>query len=1310
MLYVFPNLVYVLPRCLAVDVFDCYMVMAALVISISSDLSDESVGSSIPQVILIGSISVKSDTEMPERHVSPTPHDAMLTRWRSRVASRSSSPINSTPEIPTAPIPPAPSTDIISPVDAPPGIHRRQAILIRPGQDIPIGRLYRTHLGGPCRALTVRKSVRPLPSHRLALRYTSHHLDRFTSGSSSDHSSSDHSSSGNSTSDHSSSGHSTSGHFLSEHTPPVTTIASSSAPSRFVYPPLARTPRYSEAYRHWRSAPLSTMYPPMTSESSARDSFSKSSVRPSRKRCRSLAATVTSSIHASRALVPSRADLLPPRKRFRDSISPEDSVEEDINTDVLADMEVDATAVEVAADMDVEDEVKGEVESSDRGTIEVGVDVVIGIDIPDGSRYYDRSGLSLLETFTVRRIWVIVPDFEYRTLTSGRTIVSSSINYNPVIESYRVAMSCDIDHDYHSHWYTPKVFEELINQLEAEACLLIRQTMLLNLLLKFKARMEMMMTIRTLGEMETEMAGEMEIEMVEETETEMDEAIGMEIPIGMTKVLCLSLCVKNAENKIRLDNNHKDNRVQQPPYKRQNVGGQSMARAYMAGNNEKRGYVGPLPYCNKCKLHHEGPCTVKCGKCNKVGHMTRDCMNSVAATTTQRAPVVNQRVPTCFECGRQGHYKNKYPKLKNQTRGNKAGKKNNEARGKAYVLGGGEADPKQVCFLSTITMLLYVSYVVELADERVAETNIVLRGCTLGFLGHPFNIDLMPVELGSFDVIISMDWLANHHAVIVCDEKIMQIPYGDEVLIVQVTKKKTKDKSEEKRLEDVPIVQEFLEVFPEDLPGLPPTRQVEFQIDLVHGVAPVARAPYRLTTPELQELSTQLQELSNKGFIRPSSSPWGALVLFVKKKDGSFQMCINYLARVYSKIDLRSSYHQLRVQEEYIPKTEFRTHYGHYEFQVMSFRLTNALTIIMDLMNQNKKEHEEHIRLILKLLKKEELYAKFSKCEFWLSKVQFLGHMIDSQGIRVDPAKIESIKDWASPKAPTEIRQFLGSENFVVYCDASHKGLGAVLMQREKFIAYASRQLKIHENNYTTHDLELEVILHHILDQKELNMRQLRDTLSSEEGERGLNLPKHILSAQSKARKEENFINEDLHGMINKLEPRADRTLCLNNRSWVPCFGDLRALIMHESHKSKYSIHPRSDKMYLDLGAGLVDNLKAEFANMSKDDTLEKLTRQYMKEVVSKHGVPFFIIADRDGKFTSHFWKSLNKALGVCVITSPGLKVGDSQLNWAMRSFTRNQKIVDDKLNVIVELPDHRCEGQASEAESYSDCQSMLEL
>ncbi|GJT74470.1 putative reverse transcriptase domain-containing protein [Tanacetum coccineum] len=521
---------------------------------------------------------------------------------------------------------------------------------------------------------------------------------------------------------------------------------------------------------------------------------------------------------------------------------------------------------------------------------------------------------------------------------------------------------------------------------------------------------------------------------------------------------------RSAENKRRMESNLRDNRGQQPPFKRQNTSGQNVARAYTARNNERRGYAGPLPYCNKCRLHHEGLCTMRCGNCKKVGHQTRDCRAAIAPNT-QRAPVGNQQGIICYECGRPGHFRKDCPKLRNQNRGNQTRNKNgnktgnqtggNETTARAYAIGGGGTNPDSNvvtgtfllnnCYAlmlfdsgadrsfvsTTFSALLDVtpttldtSYAVELADGRISETNIVLRGCTLGLLGHPFDIDLMPVELGSFDVIIGMDWLAKYHALIVCDEKVVRIPYGNEVLIIrgdncdngsklniisctktqkyiekgcqvylaQVTSKKAEDKSEEKRLEDVPIVWEFPKVFTEDLPGLPPARQVKFQIDLVPGAAPVARAPYRLAPAKMQELSTQLQELFNKGFIRPSSSPQGAPVLFVKKKDGSFRMCINYRSRVYSKIDLRSGYHQLRVREEDVPKTAFRTHYGYYEFQ-------------------SRKEHEGHLKLILKLLKEEELYAKFSKCEFWLSKVQFLGHVIDSEGIHVDPAKIEAIKD-----------------------------------------------------------------------------------------------------------------------------------------------------------------------------------------------------------------------------------------------------------------------------------------------------------
>ncbi|GJT72139.1 hypothetical protein Tco_1031425 [Tanacetum coccineum] len=663
---------------------------------------------------------------------------------------------------------------------------------------------------------------------------------------------------------------------------------------------------------------------------------------------------------------------------------------------------------------------------------------------------------------------------------------------------------------------------------------------------------------------------------------------------------------------------------------------------------------------------------------------------------------------------------------------------------------------------------LDTNYSVELADEKSLTTNTILRGCTLNLQNHLFKIDLLPIELGSFDVI------------------------------------KEESVASEKRIEDVPVVRDFPEVFPEDLPGLPPTRQVEFHIELIPGAAPVVRAPYRLAPAEMKELAEQLKELSDKGFIRPSSSPWRAPILFVKKKDGSFRM----------------------VREEDIPKTAFRTRYGHYEFQVMPFGLTKSPAVFMDLMNRvckpyldkfvivfiddiliysrDEKEHEEHLKTILELLKKEELYAKFFKCEFWIHTVKFLGHVIDSSGIHVDPTKIEAVKNWASPTTPSEIRRFLGlanyyrrfiegfskiakpmteltqtdrkfdwgeeqetafqllkqklcaapilalpegSDDFVVYCDASIKGLGAVLMQRMKVITYASRQLKINEKNYTTHDLELGAVvfalkiwrhylyatkcvvftdhksLQHILNQKELNMRQRRwiellsdydceiryhpgkanvvaDALSWKERVKplrvkalvmtiGLGLPSRILEAQKEAVKVENIEAEDIGGMLKRLEARADGTLCLDNRSWLPCYSDTRSLIMHESHKSKYSIHPgkyltcakvkaehqrpsgllvqpdipewKWEKITMDFITKLpktvagfnsiwviVDRLtkSAHLLPMKETISTEKLTRLYMKEIVARHGIPVSIIFDRDSHFTLRVWQSLHKALG----------------------------------------------------------------
>nr|GEW45657.1 putative reverse transcriptase domain-containing protein [Tanacetum cinerariifolium] len=396
----------------------------------------------------------------------------------------------------------------------------------------------------------------------------------------------------------------------------------------------------------------------------------------------------------------------------------------------------------------------------------------------------------------------------------------------------------------------------------------------------------------------------------------------------------------------------------------------------------------------------------------------------------------------CFECEASGHFKKDFPKLKKKNDGNR------NAQGWVYTVGNteknGNAPTNPNSNVVTGTFLLnnrYASilfdtgadrsfisiafsslvndptplgssYDVDLANGKIVGIDTIIRGCTINFLNHPFIIDLMPVELGSFVVIIGMDWLRRCHAVIVCDEKLVQIPYGNETLTFCGNKsnngrEKEEDKSEGKQLTDVPIVQDFLEVFPEDLPGLPPARPVEFQIDLIPRAAPVARAPYRLAPSEMKELSKQLHELSDKGFIRPSSLTWEALVFFFKNKDGSFRMCIDYRelnkltvknrypllriddlldqlqgSSIYSKIYLRSGYHHLIVREQDVPKTAFQTRYGHYEFQVMPFGLTNAPAVFMDLMNRDEKEHEEHLKAILELLREEKLYAKFSKCKF----------------------------------------------------------------------------------------------------------------------------------------------------------------------------------------------------------------------------------------------------------------------------------------------------------------------------------------
>ena len=474
-----------------------------------------------------------------------------------------------------------------------------------------------------------------------------------------------------------------------------------------------------------------------------------------------------------------------------------------------------------------------------------------------------------------------------------------------------------------------------------------------------------------------------------------------------------------------------------------------------------------------------------------------------------------------------------------------------------------------------------------LFSDRVVRDSRVLIG------GQEFLADLVAVDMRDFDVVLGMDWLSRHRATLDCYKKEVKFhrPGKLEVKFRGIRRELSSNiisamaaqrmlrkgcqgylayvvetENEEIIVDEIPVVREFPDVFPYDIAGLPPYREVEFTIDLIPGTEPISIPPYRMAHAELRELKAQLEELLSKGFIRPSISPWGASVLFVKKKDESLRLCIDYRqlnkvtirnqyplpridelfnqlqgSRVYSKIDLRSGYHQLRVQESDVPKTAFKTRYGHYEFLMMPFGLTNAPTTFMDLMNRvfqpyldrfvinfiddilvysgSLEEHSEHLRIVLQTLRERQLYAKLSKFQFWLDRVAFLGHVISVEGVSVDPHKIEAVVNWKPPNNVSKVRSFLGlaeyyrkfvegfskiaapltkltrkdvkydwvdvcqksfdelkgrltsapilalpngRDGFVVYSDASRQGLGCVLMQNDRVIAYASRQLKKH--------------------------------------------------------------------------------------------------------------------------------------------------------------------------------------------------------------------------------------------------------
>jgi hypothetical protein len=466
-------------------------------------------------------------------------------------------------------------------------------------------------------------------------------------------------------------------------------------------------------------------------------------------------------------------------------------------------------------------------------------------------------------------------------------------------------------------------------------------------------------------------------------------------------------------------------------------------------------------------------------------------------------------------------------------------------------------------------------------------TKHICPAVSITIRGVDFLMNLTVLDSKGIDIILGMDWLRKYDGVILCAKRARRLTKEDSTLVefnvaIKADQVSLLNKVQGTSFNEIKVVQEYPDVFPEDLPGMLPDRDIEFIIELLPRTPPLSKRPYRMPANELVELKKQIAKLQSKGFIHPSSSPWGAPVLFVEKKDRTQRMWVDYWslnevtfknkypppriedlfdqmkgASIFSKVDLRSGYHQLKIWESDISKTAFHTRYGLYEYTVMSSRLTNARAYFMYLMNKvfmeyldkfvvvfiddflifskTEEEYERHQRMVLEKLRSNQLYAKFSKCEFWLTEVTFLRHVISAGGVSVDPSKVKDVLNWVPPMNASEIRSFLGlagyyhwfikdfskiakpmtrlleknmdfdwteecqanfeelkkqltsapvlilpdiTKMFIIYCDASRQGLRCVLMQDGKVVSYASCQWKKYEENYPTHDLELAAVVH----------------------------------------------------------------------------------------------------------------------------------------------------------------------------------------------------------------------------------------